>query len=217
MHLEQDLWLWADRIPDRFHERDRPELLGTLQLVMTGPERVELEGLVPPLDDLFRGGMKLFGLPLHPIPAVGVGLDALAHRPAEQVVDGLAQSFADDIPAGRLEGGYPRAHHLSGPREVVAAHLLDEILDAEGVVPDHVPRGGLPQVPDQGLGVVDHPRLAQAGQTLVGVEPHDGEVAPVGADNECRCVRNLHAFSSTVVSAGIPGKLVSFSVASASG
>src|SRR5919107_1314877 len=79
--------------------------------------------------------------------------------------------------ARRLEGCYPRAHHLPGAREVVAAHPLYEVLDPERVVADHVPRAGLREVPHERVGVVDHPRLAEAGQALVGVQPHDGQVA----------------------------------------
>src|SRR3712207_7320688 len=56
--------------------------------------------------------------------------------------------------------------------------LFRSLLDAERIVPDNVPRSDLSQVPNQGVGVVDHPRLAQAREVLVGVEPYDGEVAP---------------------------------------
>jgi hypothetical protein len=83
-------------------------------------------------------------------------------------------------------------------------------------VADDVPRSGLGQVPDQRVGVVDHPRLAEAREALVGVEPHDGQVAPVGADNKGLYVRDLHAFTS-LFAAGMPGKLAPRSVVLASG
>src|SRR3712207_7512264 len=52
MHLQHDLRFRPDSVPHRLHERDRAELLATLQLVMAGPERVELQGPVSPLGDL---------------------------------------------------------------------------------------------------------------------------------------------------------------------
>jgi hypothetical protein len=183
---------------------------------VAGAERVELEGLVSPLDDLMGGGVELLRRALDAVPAVGVGLHAVAHRPAEEVVDRLIQRLADDVPAGGLEGGDPRAHHLPCAREVVAAHLFDELLDPEGVMADDVPRAGLGQVAHKGVGVVHHPRLAEAREALIRVEPHDRQVAPVGADDEGLHVRDLHALTS-LSAAGIPGKDAPFSVVFASG
>src|SRR5918997_811052 len=76
-------------------------------------------------------------------------------------------------------------------------------------------RPGLRQVPDQIVGVVDHAGLAEPREPHVGVDPDDGQVAPLGADDEGLDVRNFHAISFAV--AGMPGKEAPLRVASASG
>jgi hypothetical protein len=180
-------------------------------------EGIQLQRPVPALYDLLRGLVELLGRTLHPVPAVGVGLDPIPHGSAQQVVDGLAERLADDVPAGRLEHRDTAAHNLTGAREVVAAHLLDQLLYPERVVPDEVPRGRLGQVPDQRVGVVDHPRFSEARQPLVRVGADDGQVAPLGADDERLYVGYLHAFSFTSASTGKPGKAAPGGVVSASG
>src|SRR4029453_7335021 len=107
---------------------DGLHLLPVLQLVVAWAEGIQLQGPVPALHDLLRGLVELFGRALDPVPAVGVGLDPVALGTAEQVVDRLVQGLADDVPAGGLEGRYATAHHLAGAREVVAAHLPDQLL-----------------------------------------------------------------------------------------
>src|SRR5829696_526251 len=217
MHLEQDLDLRADRVPDSLDERDGFDLLLVLELVVPRPERVQLESPVPTLNDFLRRLVELLRRPLDPVPSVGVRFDPVPYRTTQQIVDRLAESLADDVPASRLEHRDAAAHYLAGTREVVAAHLPDQLLYAERVVPDEVPRGGLSQVPYEGVGVVDHSGLAQAGQSLVGVGADDGQVAPLGAYDERVHVRYLHALSFTETSTGRPGKVAPFSVVSASG
>ena len=217
VHLQQDLYLWSYRIADGLDERDGLYLLLVLQLVVSWTERIQLQRPVPALYDLLRSLVELLGRALDPVPAVGVGLDPVPYGPAKQVVDGLVERLADDIPTSRLEDGDAAAHHLAGAREVVAAHLLDQLLYPERVVPDEVPRGRLGQVPDQGVRVVDHPRLSEACQSLVRVGADDGQVAPLGADDERVYVGYLHAFSFTSASTGKPGNVAPGGVVSASG
>src|SRR5215208_4306832 len=128
---------------------------------MSWAEGIQLQRPVPTFYDLLRSLAELLGRALDPIPPIGVGLDPVPYGSAEQVVDGLVECLADDIPTSRLEHRDAAAHHLAGTREVVAAHLLDQLLYPERVVPDEVPRGSLGQVPDQAsvwLAILASPR-----------------------------------------------------------
>jgi hypothetical protein len=96
-------------------------------------------------------------------------------------------------------------------------NLLDQLLYPERVVPDEMPRGRLGQVPYQGVRMVDHPCLSEARQSLVRMGADDGQIAPLGADDERIYVGYLHAFSFTSASTGKPGKVMPGGVVSASG
>ena len=58
-----------------------------------------------------------------------------------------------------------------------------EKLRAEAIAALDVVALGLAQVADEGVGVTEHPGLADAGQALVGVDLHVGEVPPWSADH----------------------------------
>src|SRR5215212_1733305 len=184
---------------------------------MSWAEGIQLQRPVPALYYFLRSLVELLGCALDSIPAVGVSLDPVPHGPAQQVVDGLAERLADDVPASRLEHRDAAAHHLAGAREVVAAHLLDQLLYPERIVPDEMPRGRLGQVPDERVRVVDHPRLSEARQPLVRVGAYDRQVAPLGADDERVDVGYLHALSFASALTGRPGKGAPGGVVSASG
>ena len=125
--------------------------LGALQLVVARPERIDLQRSIAALDHHSCRGVRIPRRALDRVPAVGVGLDAVAHRAAEQLVDRHAERLALDVQAGDLE--HRRAGHsdLAHARVVVAHQPLHEVLRLERVAAQHVARHALFEVPEQRL------------------------------------------------------------------
>ena len=143
MHFDQQLDVRSDLGPNSFDQRDCPHSLGQLELVVARPEWVEFHRPIPALHDLARGAGELLGRALDGVPAVGVRLDALAHRPAQQLVHGDAQRLGLDVHAGDLECGNRRHGDLAHPRVVVTPQGADQVLGVEGIEAEHVARHAL--------------------------------------------------------------------------
>ncbi len=184
VHLDQDLHVGADRRAHRLDQRDRPQLLSPAQLVEPRAERVDLERAVAPRDHPQRGGVKLLWRPLDRVPAVRVGRDAIAHRPAQQLVHRRAKRLPDDIPARHLDHRDRRHHDLAGAGEVVPQHALDEIFDLERVRAKDVVGSGFLEIAEQRIGMIHHPHFADAAQPLVCLHEHERQVAPRRAEHD---------------------------------
>src|SRR5205823_7827008 len=156
---------------------------------------------VATVDDPPCGGVELLGRSLYGVPPVRVRLDPVAHGAAEEPVDRLVERLACDVPAGRLDAGDARHRDLPGARVVVAHHPADEIFDLERVGSEHMVGRGLGEIPEQRVGVVDHPHLADAFDALVRADDHEGEVAPGSAEHERTDLDDLHC-ASTVEGTG---------------
>lgn len=192
MHLHHQLGVRADRVPDRLDERDGlPRPLG-VQLVVTGAERVDLQGPVAARHDL--AGRRVVGLrgALGGVPAVGVRLHPLGDLSAEQLPDGHAERLALDVPAGHLDDRDAGHDDLAGPAEVPVLHAPYEVLDGERVRTGDVVGLRLAEIADERVGVPEHPGLADPGESLVGVDEDIGEVAPGRADDMCGDSRDAH-------------------------
>jgi len=68
-----------------------------------GAERVELHRPVAARDDADRQRRDRARLEVGLVPAVGVGRDAVAESPAEELPDGHAERLADEIPRSDVE------------------------------------------------------------------------------------------------------------------
>jgi hypothetical protein len=124
--------------------------------------------------------VEVLGGAVDGVPAVGVGLDAVAHLAAEQPPHRLAERLADDVPARHLHARDAGHDDLAGAAVVAVLHPADEVLDVERVAADDVPAPRLGEVADERVGVAEHPRLADAGEALVRADRHEREVPPRG-------------------------------------
>ena len=88
---------------------DHAPLLRAVQLVEARAERIELERPIALGHHAPGRGVELLRRALDGVPAVGVGLDLVAHGAAEQAVDRLVQRLAHDVPAGDLDQGACRS------------------------------------------------------------------------------------------------------------
>ena len=162
-------------------------------------EGIELEGGVAGLNDrrnlvddaLLAGELALVG--------VGVELDAVAHRPAEELVDRQVEDLAADVPERDVDGadafdaGAAAAHVGE-----VAEDLVPDPLDVRGVLArDHaadlLERGAERAVGEKGRAG----DLTPAGDAFVGRHLDEEVFAPVGAgclDQPRFYARNLHSF-----------------------
>ena len=90
------------------------------------------------------------------VPAVGIGLDLVAHRSSQQLVDRLRQQLAHNIPAGDLDGGNGGHGDLSSPCIIVHVHAMHQIFDVGRVVTQDVIGHSLREIAEQGISVVQH-------------------------------------------------------------
>ena len=88
VHLHEDLAVRADPFARGLHERDGAAELLVRQLLPGRAERIELDGAVPLREDGARGVADVARCAVDGVPAVRVCRDALADRPAEELVDG---------------------------------------------------------------------------------------------------------------------------------
>ena len=193
VHLDEQLDVGSDRVPHGLDERDRSEVLVALEFSRARPERVELHGAVSARDDAARGGRELVRRASDLIPAVRVGLDALAARAAEQAVDRLAHRLPDEVPTGHLK--HRERRHLRRARhlEVVPRDAQDESLDVKWIAAQHVAAHGGFEVGGDRFLAVDRPRFADPLQPVVRAHARDDEVPPRRAHDVDLDVGDLHS------------------------
>ena len=204
MHFDKNVDVRADGIADGLDEGDDAALSRALDLVEAGPEGVELERVIAAFDHTGGGGVELVRRAFHRVPAIGIGPDLVAHRAAEQAVDGLAERLADDVPARDLDEGDAGHDDLAGAAEVLQSHTMDEGLDLEGICAENIAGHGFGEIADDGLRAIEGADVGDAGEALVGFDFDEGDVAPVGAHGHGRDVRDLHVAGVRFAERAIP-------------
>jgi hypothetical protein len=144
------------------------------------------------------------------VAAVGVEPDPVAELPAEQPVDRLARRLPGEVPQRQLD---PRERDHEHPRlrageDLAAPQLLPAPLHVARVLPEQQRREELDHPDDAaraGVGI----RLAEAADSLVGVDPHQGGVPVVGhhrrrdVDDPHRCPPQQQTGSVTAITCHI--------------
>ena len=192
MHLEHDLDRGPHLLANRGHDVDRTAALVVRQLGVGCTERIELERAVASRNDCGRKVGNDLGLALGLVPAVGVGRDALVKASAEELVDGDTQRLPHDVPAGHVEDRQRGGADFTGAAVLGHLDVPGESLDVERIAADDIARGELAQARDQGLGLVDHTRFAEADQAFIGHELDERELAPWRPHHGDLHVDNLH-------------------------
>src|SRR5690606_15103023 len=152
VHLDQDFDFRPHGIAHRLDQRHDLDLFGAVDLIKPCAKRVKFKRPVPAFDDPARRGMELFWAALDGVPAVGIGFDLVAHRAAQQPVDGLAQRLPYDVPTSDLDQGDAGHDHLAGAAIVFEIHAMDQLLDVEGVAAQHITGGRLLEIADHRIG-----------------------------------------------------------------
>ncbi len=191
VHLDQDFDVGPHGGPDGFDQPDRAVLRGAVHLVEARTERIDLQRLVPAGDDLLRRQVERLGRAFDRVPAVRVGLDLVAHRAAEELVDRQADLLSDNVPAGHLDECDAGAGDVVHSEEVVDEGPLHELLDVERIGAQHVALLDLLEVGEHRVGA-DRADFRDADQTLVGLHLEIGEVAPGRPEDHRGQLRDLH-------------------------
>jgi hypothetical protein len=98
----------------------------------------------------------------------GVHADAVAHRPAQQLVHGRAADLARDVPQRLVDAGQGAGEHGAAAVEAALGQHLPVILDAQGIGPDQQV-GELVHRGADRVGAALHHGLAPADDALVGL------------------------------------------------
>jgi hypothetical protein len=196
VHLDHQVDVRADRLADGGHDPDRTPPIARGQAHAGGPERVQLHRPVAAPHhvpcQLGDPGWLVVGL----VPAVGVGRDAVAEAAAEQPPDRDAELLAHEIETGDVERGQRRLAVFARPAVLEALDRPRQLLGVERVGSDHVAAGQLLDRRDEGVRLVDGPDLADPGQTGIGLELDEDQVAPRRPDDRGPDIRDLHGTSS---------------------
>src|SRR5205807_4227391 len=86
-----------------------------------------------------------------------------------------------DVPAGDLHQADGRRADFSDPAEIVAEHSLNDVFDPEWIAAQDVPVLAFIEVSQEGVGAVGKTNLANADQSFVGGQLHEGKVPPGAA------------------------------------
>ena len=126
------------------------------------------------------------------IPAVGVPFNPVPHSAAQQFVNRLVESFADNVPAGNFEERGNGLGNLAGASEVLAEHAGDEGLDVEWIFAENVAGRGFTEVTEDAISPVESAAFAKTDQSVIGLDFDYGQVTPFGAEHHRRYFGNLH-------------------------
>ena len=103
----------------------------------------------------------------------GVGADPIAQRTAEHAVHGQPGGLAGDVPQRHVDAADRGVEDRPAAKERAAIHLLPQVLDAGGVLPDKKRAEPLHHLRD-GLVHLEQAALAGAVDAAVGFDPHEG-------------------------------------------
>jgi len=168
------------------------------------PALVKGSSLSPryPLRDGLRGARDVRHLGAGAVPGVRVGRQALVDASAEQVVGRAAQRLADDVPERLLDRADGAVQVGAATRELVAEHLLPDLLDLEGRLPDDDAMRQHLDARRHHLRLELAGPLADARDPVVGVDMREDEVAPA-------CVDDMHvdALDAAILATAAGGDL----------
>ena len=169
-------------------------------------EEIKLAGCVPLLDQFNRYLPCLFGrLPDTPCGHIGIRSKLLVESAAQQIVYGLIQGFANNVPASHLDGAHSRGIGHTGVPVIVAStvHSLPQQFNVKRVLTDNE---FLRQVLNH-FDVHVHPRpgvhgtLAETHESLVCSQFDEKPAAPpaIGTlvpDHNCLDIDDFHLRTS---------------------
>ena len=162
VHLDHQVDVRSDRLAHRGDDRERPAAGRRRQPNARRTERVELHRPIAARDDAERQGRDGVGLEVGSVPAVGVGRDAVAESPAEELPDGHAERLADEVPRRDVERGQRGLAVLARAAVLESFDGPGEPFRVEWVRPDDVAPGQLLDDGDERVCLVDRPDLADA-------------------------------------------------------
>ena len=191
VRLDHQVDVGADRVAHRADDVDREVLVAAVLDAPRGPEGVELHRGVAGGGDLAGLGGDGLRLALRPVPAVGVGADAVADPPAEQGVDREPGGLADDVPARDLDGRDGRHVDLAAVGVDVADHPLEQRLDVVRVGPEVLVGQLLDRRGDGRREPIDR-AFPIAVQAVVGLDTDEQPVLPGVADDAGLDRRDAH-------------------------
>ena len=154
MHLDKNLYVRADSIPDSFDKSNNIVLFVPLHFVEAGAEWIELERFVALFEHPLGGRVKLIRRAFACVPAVGVAFDLISDRSPQQLVYRLVEGLADDIPASNFEEGGNGLGNFAGASEVLSEHAGDEGFDVKGVFAENVAWRGFAEVAKNAVSAV---------------------------------------------------------------
>ncbi len=192
VHVDQD-----QRVPGQLVAQRAADGVGQVELLardeaLSGPERVELEGLEALRQHRFGRFQEGFRRPLGAIPAIGVARHAVANLAAEKLVDRHAERLAQNVPAGDLDRRDHGAMDMAAVERYAVQQALGQRVDAARVLAD----GEMPELVHAGFRRLDEAverALADAMDTLVGMDLDEQPVFPAGPDGEGLDLGDLHA------------------------
>ena len=196
VHLDHQVDIGSDRLPDGGHDSDRTPSIAGRQTHARRPERVELHRPIAARHHAPRQLRDPARLVIGLVPAVGIGRHAVAEAAPEQLPDRDAQLLAHEVEAGDVERGQRGLAVLARPAVLEALDRPRQRLGVERVGADHVATRQLLDGGHERVGLVDGPDLADAGQPGIGLELDEDQVAPRRPDDRGPDIRDLHATSS---------------------
>jgi hypothetical protein len=196
VHLDHEVDVRADHLADRGHDGDRATPVGRADPDARRAERVELHRPIAARHHADRELGDPGRLEVGLVPAVRVGGHAITEPATEELPDRDPEMLADEVEGGDVEGGKRGLAVLARPAVLETLDRPGQPLGVERVGADDVPGGELLDDRDERVGLVDRPDLAHAGQTRVGLELDEHELAPGRPDDRRPDVGDLHVASS---------------------
>lgn len=135
MTFDENIRVRADCVSNRFDELKRANLISSLQLICAGAERVNLERFISLSHNFLRRFGKLLRHALGRVPCISLRLNLFSTLSSQELVYRLSHSFADDVPAGNLDGAHHCVGDDSAAPEVVAVHAKPEVFYIKRIAP----------------------------------------------------------------------------------
>ncbi len=199
MHLDEQLHVGPHGAADRLHQTHAMQPFFSLHFVIPGAEGIELETQIAFGDGRLGGSGEIRRRSWHLIPGVGIGLELVAHRAAQQNINRQVRRLADDVPAGDLHETNGRGADFSHPPVIVAKHPLHEVLDPKRIAAQDAAIFALIQIAQERVRAIGKTDLADPDQPLVGGELHKRQIPPGAAHDGPGDLRDFHGVILGVV------------------
>ena len=171
-------------LADRGDDRHKPvRVRRAPDEALRGAEGIELGRLEADPDDILGRLDEGLRSPLRAIPAIGIAEDAVADAAAEQLMDGDAERFAQNVPAGDLDRRDGRAMDMAAIERDAVHQPLRQALMRRGSWP--IARcdnswTAASVVRDETV----ERALADAVDAVIRMDAHEQPVLPLDADRE---------------------------------